>query len=252
MSLFYPKFYSTLTIFLLHSFFFHSSWSVLIYVFISETLSSFYIFPLPCHHIIHPYYSIPTFFYHLPFSPFLFTPPLKSFFPDFLSPFPLSLSAHALSRTFTMPPQIPSQNQSGPRILQGDLSALSPAVREFLETNMTLCQPESIHICDGSDEENLAILTQLEEQGMIKKLTKYENWYVCYTQWFMEGFLFLRDLFSYLVSYFFMWVRVSNWKTGEIIANDSFIFLEYSLGCFCSWDSGALVQLGDAQGCCCW
>lgn len=103
-----------------------------------------------------------------------------------------------------MPPQIPSQNQSGPRILQGDLSALSPAVREFLETNMTLCQPESIHICDGSDEENLAILTQLEEQGMIKKLTKYENWYVCYTQWFMEGFLFLRDLFSYLVSYFFM------------------------------------------------
>lgn len=252
MTLFYPKFYSTLTIFLLHSFFFHSSWSVLIFVFISETLSSFYIFPFPCHHIIHPYYSIPTFFYHLPFSPFLFTPPLKSFFPDFLSPFPLSLSAHALSRTFTMPPQIPSQNQSGPRILQGDLSALSPAVREFLETNMTLCQPESIHICDGSDEENLAILTQLEEQGMIKKLTKYENWYVCYTQWFMEGFLFLRDLFSYLVSYFFMWVRVSNWKTEEIIANDSFKFLEYSLDCFCSWDSGALVQLGDARGCCCW
>lgn len=233
-------------------FFFHSSWSVLIFVFISENLSSFYIFPLPCHHIIHPYYSIPTFFYHLPFSPFLFKPPLKSFFPDFLSPFPLSLSAHALSRTFTMPPQIPSQNQSGPRILQGDLSALSPAVREFLETNITLCQPESIHICDGSDEENLAILTQLEEQGMIKKLTKYENWYVCYTQWFMEGFLFLRDLFSYLVSYFFMWMRVSNWKTGEIIANDSFKFLEYSLGCFCSWDSGALVVLGDAQGCCCW
>lgn len=36
-----------------------------------------------------------------------------------------------------------------------------------------------------------------------------------------------------------------------MIANDSFIFLEYSLGCFCSWDSGALVQLGDARGCCC-
>lgn len=249
---FIPNFTPPWPFFCFILFFFHSSWSVLIYVFISETLSSFYIFPLPCHHIIHPYYSIPTFFYHLPFSPFLFTPPLKSFFPDFLSPFPLSLSAHALSRTFTMPPQIPSQNQSGPRILQGDLSALSPAVREFLETNMTLCQPESIHICDGSDEENLAILTQLEEQGMIKKLTKYENWYVCYTQWFMEGFLFLRDLFSYLVSYFFMWVRVSNWKTEEIIANDSFIFLEYSLDCFCSWDSGALVQLGDAQGCCCW
>ncbi|CAI5687231.1 unnamed protein product [Oreochromis niloticus] len=80
-----------------------------------------------------------------------------------------------------MPPQIPSQNQSGPRILQGDLSALSPAVREFLETNVTLCQPDSIHICDGSDEENLAILTQLEEQGMIKKLTKYENCWLART-----------------------------------------------------------------------
>lgn len=75
-----------------------------------------------------------------------------------------------------MPPQIQSQNQSGLRILQGELSALSPAVRQFVETNVTLCQPESLHICDGSDPENRAILTQLEEQGMIKKLTKYENW----------------------------------------------------------------------------
>lgn len=75
-----------------------------------------------------------------------------------------------------MPPQLQSQNQSGPRILQGDLSALSPAVKEFLEASVSLCQPDSLHICDGSDEENRAILTQLEEQGMIKKLKKYENW----------------------------------------------------------------------------
>lgn len=75
-----------------------------------------------------------------------------------------------------MPPQIQSQNQRGPRLLQGDLGSLSPAVREFVESNVALCQPESVHICDGSDQENRAILTQLEEQGMIKKLTKYENW----------------------------------------------------------------------------
>ncbi|XP_032404231.1 LOW QUALITY PROTEIN: phosphoenolpyruvate carboxykinase, cytosolic [GTP] [Xiphophorus hellerii] len=80
-----------------------------------------------------------------------------------------------------MPPQIQSQNQSGLRILQGELSALSPAVREFVETNVTLCQPESLHICDGSDQENRAILTQLEEQGMIKKLTKYENCWLART-----------------------------------------------------------------------
>lgn len=75
-----------------------------------------------------------------------------------------------------MPPQLQSQKDSSLRILQGDLSALSPAVRDFVEANAILCQPDSLHICDGSDEENRAILTQLEEQGMIKKLTKYENW----------------------------------------------------------------------------
>lgn len=75
-----------------------------------------------------------------------------------------------------MPPQLQSQNQSGPRVLQGDLSTLSPAVKEFLDANVSLCQPDSIHICDGLDEENRTILTQLEEQGLIKKLSKYENW----------------------------------------------------------------------------
>ncbi|XP_053723958.1 phosphoenolpyruvate carboxykinase, cytosolic [GTP] isoform X2 [Synchiropus splendidus] len=80
-----------------------------------------------------------------------------------------------------MPPQLQSQNQSGPRVLQGDLSSLSPALREFVEANVTLCQPDSLHICDGSDEENRAILTQLEEQGMIKKLAKYENCWLART-----------------------------------------------------------------------
>lgn len=77
-----------------------------------------------------------------------------------------------------MPPQLQSQNRSSPRILQGDLQALSPAVRKFVESSAALCQPDSLHICDGSDEENRAILTQLEEQGMIKRLQKYDNWYV--------------------------------------------------------------------------
>lgn len=77
-----------------------------------------------------------------------------------------------------MPPQLQSQNQSSPRLLQGDLQALNPAVRKFVESSIALCQPDSLHICDGSDEENQAILSQLEEQGMIKKLQKYDNWCV--------------------------------------------------------------------------
>ncbi|XP_029358363.1 phosphoenolpyruvate carboxykinase, cytosolic [GTP] [Echeneis naucrates] len=74
-----------------------------------------------------------------------------------------------------MPPQLQSQNQNGPKILQGDISSLSLAVREFVEANVSLCQPDAVHICDGSDEENRSILIQLEEQGLIKKLHKYEN-----------------------------------------------------------------------------
>lgn len=77
-----------------------------------------------------------------------------------------------------MPPQLQAENQSSPRVLQGDLSALSPALREFVESSVSLCQPDSLHVCDGSDEENRTILAQLEEQGMIKRLRKYENWYV--------------------------------------------------------------------------
>ncbi|KAI4886615.1 hypothetical protein NFI96_012737, partial [Prochilodus magdalenae] len=75
----------------------------------------------------------------------------------------------------TMPPQLQSQKQSCPRVLQGDLGSLSPALRDFIESSMTLCQPDALHICDGSEMENNAILDNLKEQGMIKKLTKYEN-----------------------------------------------------------------------------
>ncbi|XP_034021868.1 phosphoenolpyruvate carboxykinase, cytosolic [GTP] isoform X2 [Thalassophryne amazonica] len=80
-----------------------------------------------------------------------------------------------------MPPEVKSAAYTGPRMLQGDLAALSPVLREFLEANVNLCQPDSIHICDGSDEENRAILTQLEKQGMMKKLQKYDNCWLART-----------------------------------------------------------------------
>ncbi|XP_035244649.1 phosphoenolpyruvate carboxykinase, cytosolic [GTP] [Anguilla rostrata] len=80
-----------------------------------------------------------------------------------------------------MPPQLLSQSQSGVRVLQGDLAALSPALREFIESSATLCQPEALHICDGSEEESAAILAQLEQQGMIKRLPKYQNCWLART-----------------------------------------------------------------------
>ncbi|XP_057194205.1 phosphoenolpyruvate carboxykinase, cytosolic [GTP] [Triplophysa rosa] len=80
-----------------------------------------------------------------------------------------------------MPPQLQSQNQTGTRVLQGDLASLSSALREFIETSVNLCQPDALHICDGSEEENRAILALLEVQGVIKKLPKYNNCWLART-----------------------------------------------------------------------
>ncbi|XP_015503073.1 phosphoenolpyruvate carboxykinase, cytosolic [GTP] isoform X2 [Parus major] len=68
-----------------------------------------------------------------------------------------------------------------PKVVQGDLESLSPEARDFIETNAKLCQPECIHICDGSEEENKKILDIMVEQGMIKKLNKYENCWLALT-----------------------------------------------------------------------
>ncbi len=77
-----------------------------------------------------------------------------------------------------MPPELKTEVNIMSKVIQGDLESLPPQVREFIESNAKLCQPESIHICDGSEEENKKILDIMVEQGMIKKLSKYENWWV--------------------------------------------------------------------------
>lgn len=77
-----------------------------------------------------------------------------------------------------MPPELKAEVNIMPKVTQGDLESLPPEAREFIESNAKLCQPESIHICDGSEEENKKILDIMVEQGMIKKLSKYENWWV--------------------------------------------------------------------------
>ncbi|NXM74299.1 PCKGC protein, partial [Serilophus lunatus] len=80
-----------------------------------------------------------------------------------------------------MPPQLKAEMNVMPKVVQGDLESLSPEARNFIETNAKLCQPENIHICDGSEEENKKILDIMVEQGMIKKLSKYENCWLALT-----------------------------------------------------------------------
>ncbi|NXO77044.1 PCKGC protein, partial [Sitta europaea] len=80
-----------------------------------------------------------------------------------------------------MPPQLKAEMNVMPKVVQGDLESLSREARDFIETNAKLCQPECIHICDGSEEENKKILDIMVEQGMIKKLNKYENCWLALT-----------------------------------------------------------------------
>ncbi|NXL96461.1 PCKGC protein, partial [Tyrannus savana] len=80
-----------------------------------------------------------------------------------------------------MPPQLKAEMNVMPKVVQGDLESLPPEARDFIETNAKLCQPENIHICDGSEEENKKILDIMVEQGMIKKLSKYENCWLALT-----------------------------------------------------------------------
>ncbi|XP_063281717.1 phosphoenolpyruvate carboxykinase, cytosolic [GTP] [Pelobates fuscus] len=66
-------------------------------------------------------------------------------------------------------------------VTQGDLHALHQDVSDFIVINARICQPDDIHICDGSEEENKKVLHLMEETGMIKRLTKYENCWLART-----------------------------------------------------------------------
>lgn len=49
-------------------------------------------------------------------------------------------------------------------------------VRAFVERSAALCQPEHVHVCDGSEAEASALLQLMQHQGTLKRLSKYDNW----------------------------------------------------------------------------
>ena len=63
-----------------------------------------------------------------------------------------------------------------PKVVKGKLEDLQPHIRQYILEKVDVCQPDNIHICDGTEEENVSMLNQLEKDGMIKRLTKYSNW----------------------------------------------------------------------------
>ncbi|KAG5893931.1 hypothetical protein JTB14_028741 [Gonioctena quinquepunctata] len=65
--------------------------------------------------------------------------------------------------------------------LQGDLRDLPPKLKSYVEENIRLCQPDKVHICDGSDSENKHLLNLMQQQGTIVPLPKYDNCWLAKT-----------------------------------------------------------------------
>lgn len=66
-------------------------------------------------------------------------------------------------------------------VVNGNVRRLSQKVRAFLEETIILCQPQNVHICDGSDQEQTKLIKLMQEQGTIVNLPKYENCWLART-----------------------------------------------------------------------
>ena len=69
----------------------------------------------------------------------------------------------------------------GPFRRSSTLSSLPTKVKAFVEENAKICGPKSIHICDGSFDENEMLTKHMVAEGMLKKLSKLENCYLART-----------------------------------------------------------------------
>jgi len=66
-------------------------------------------------------------------------------------------------------------------VMKGDFHALPTSVQEYIAEHVQLLRPKGIYLCDGSVEEAQEITEKMEERGMLTKLEKYENCYLCRT-----------------------------------------------------------------------
>ncbi|RNA31051.1 phosphoenolpyruvate cytosolic [GTP], partial [Brachionus plicatilis] len=62
-----------------------------------------------------------------------------------------------------------------------NLTKLPKSIQDYIEEKAKICQPDAIHICDGSIEEYRAFLQVLKEKGVIQKLEKMNNCWLALT-----------------------------------------------------------------------
>uniref|UniRef100_A0A672T4A3 phosphoenolpyruvate carboxykinase (GTP) n=1 Tax=Sinocyclocheilus grahami TaxID=75366 RepID=A0A672T4A3_SINGR len=61
------------------------------------------------------------------------------------------------------------------------IPSLPPSVAEFVSGAVAECKPTKMHVVTGTPEETADILANLEKEGMVKKLSKYENCWLART-----------------------------------------------------------------------
>jgi len=71
-----------------------------------------------------------------------------------------------------------SKLQADVPVINGKFEDLPVKVQDFVADKVKLCMPDNLHICDGSKEENEALLKQLMDDGIATPLSKHDNWYV--------------------------------------------------------------------------
>ncbi|CAF0716729.1 unnamed protein product [Brachionus calyciflorus] len=64
---------------------------------------------------------------------------------------------------------------------QCNMTSLPKSIGDYIEEKIKVCQPDKIHICDGSMEEYTALLEMLKSNGSIQKLDKMENCWLALT-----------------------------------------------------------------------
>lgn len=49
-------------------------------------------------------------------------------------------------------------------------------VREYIEEKIKLCQPDFVHVCNGSEQEARYLTKLMVDQNVLIPLPKYKNW----------------------------------------------------------------------------
>ena len=76
---------------------------------------------------------------------------------------------------------VPRQGHIEIPVVKGDFNALPPSIQAFIAEYVKLCRPNGIYLCDGSEEEAEEMTEKLVARGMLTKLDKMDNCYLCRT-----------------------------------------------------------------------